>query len=352
MTVLVVVAMFTAAADDKSVVVLTPTATSASDEQLIADVARELQLGGFTVTRATTAVTDEDGLRAALVSSTKEHRAVGGVRLSPTRSQISVEVWGQHKEVRKLRRRDFPAVGADERRVVALRAVELLRAVLLEVTIEAEAPPPEPPVTPQPIVDETPKPEPKPTPPTMTVETLPDPPPPDVTRARVWRLGLGAGADKLGSAEPVPAASLSAGVLLGDTWLAELDLRGDVLPATAERATAKAGIRAFAATIGIGPLWRSDPWELGVLANAGIAALDVRGDAPPPLVVHDTTRVRPTASGSLRATYWFGENLWMRLNAQVGWVQPLDVYVGSFPVAEVGPLRYGGELALGVAFDD
>lgn len=340
-------------ADMKAVVVLTPANATPSDEQLVADVARELQLGGFTVTRSTTITQDEDGLRAELIKLADEHGAGGGVRLSPTRAQITVEVWGHENAIRKLRRRDFPAVSADERRVVALRAVELLRAVLLEVDIAAHAPPePETSTTIQSFIAE-PEPQ-KQTPKTsITIEPTPTPtrePERVATRPGMWRVGLGAGADKYGDASIAPAATLSAGVVVADDWLVETMLRSDLLTTHEEREAVGVDTRAFGATLGIGPLWRIDDWELGLLVSGGVTAFAIRGDATAPLIERSSTLVRPTANGSLRATYWITDHVWARLGGQAGWVRAVDVYLGNVRVAQTGPLAFACELALGFAW--
>lgn len=343
MTALVVIALFaTASADTRGIVVLVPEKCSADDELMVADVARELQLGGFTVTRIGSTAVDDDGLRAELLHLAKEHGATGAIRLSPTRTQITVEVWGSEGEIYKLRRRDFPATKADARRVVALRSVELLRAVMLEVSLASLAPPAPKTEMPAFIVE----PVSAPTPTTSIDESITHAP---RSRNRVWRIGTGVAVEYFGNV--APTVSLSIGRLVAHRWLAEGAARTTVIAVRDSVENAKLEARHVDAIVGIGPLWRSSPSEFGLLASAGVSVIAARGDAALPLITAATTRVRPTVAASVRTTYWLNDHAWSRFSGQLGWIPPIDLYLGPIRATELGPLTASFELAFGWAWD-
>ncbi len=276
------------------VVIVSPAAPSADDARLIDDIARELQLGGFEITRLTAEIADADSLRATLITVATHEHAVGGIGLLPTASQITVEAWGEAGANRKSRRRDFVAVGFDERRVVALRAVELLRAVLLEVSL-APAATDQAPAQMPPLIAEAPE---SAAPKAAVIAT--EPSRTDYTRTNAWRAGIGVGAERFGDSPDQPAVSVSAGRLLSYRWLAEATKSPGVFAMRENRQDAKHEARDYSALLGVGPLRRKDTWEIGALASGGVSTFAVHGNASAPLITNATTLVRATATGSLQ----------------------------------------------------
>lgn len=120
-----------ARADERTVVLLEPkTATATSDETLTRARA-ELTAAGF---RVVVAKRDQEDIRGALTIALRDASGIAAIAIDGSASSSLVDVWVTDRLTGKLSIRPVETAGAkDTPSLLAIRAVELLRASLIEI---------------------------------------------------------------------------------------------------------------------------------------------------------------------------------------------------------------------------
>jgi hypothetical protein len=314
------------------VVVIAPPHVS---EALVTDVLRELRVAGYTIDR---------DVVGDLAASAEAHDAVAAMVLGETPESVSVEVFGVLGQQSKTRYKEMPMHDANDRRVASLRAVEIVRGVLLELGVQPPTPISEF-VNPYESV-------------TAKKDTLaavdaamadePTPLAPALPPRFRWLVGAGAGVVDVGRPEGV--ATLMLGRRFG-RLLADASLTGAFTARIAHSGGAEASVRPFAVRLAAGPLFSFAFLDVSPFAAVSLDFLAVHGSAPPPFVAHTTVRPRPELSAGGRLMHRFENRMWLGLCAQAGWVAPVRVTIVDRRALDLGPLAISAELLVGWVLD-
>jgi hypothetical protein len=317
---------------------------SGSDPQLTRQLRVELGALGFDVVTM-----DELGridLTSEILKLTRDDDLLAIIRVSPDVSRL--EVWAADPEsgIYVTRGIDLARAGGQPR-IIALRAVELLRAGLREIDARrqlARLPPPAlPPAPERPPAPSAPPPDASPS-------------PPDTTRRAPSRLSVGAGLGAVASAGGVGTALVAASSIelgLTSNWGAgalgflSLDQR------TVSNDRGSSSVRVFLG--GLGPLLRygipATRWQLKAAIAVGGAALPTTGSAQGQLVAKTDVATSPTAFASVALGYEVVPDLALTGAILAGALFPrATIQFGGEPVAHWGPLYGAGLVGAALQF--
>jgi hypothetical protein len=316
---------------------------SGPDPQLTRQLRVELGALGFEVVTL-----DEIGrmdLTAEILRLTRDDDLLAVIRMSPDGSRL--EVWAADAESGIYVTRGIDLVRAGgQPRIVALRAVELLRAGLREIDARrqlARLPPPMP---------STPEHAPLPA---LAPDVLPSPSP-DSARRTNERFAFGVGLGAVASGGGVGSAfvaSPSVEVWLAPEWgvgavgFASLDER------TISNDQGSSSVRAFLG--GVGPALRyrlpQTRWHLQAVVAAGGAVIPTTGSASGQAVAKTDVATSPTALASVALAYDVVPELAITAAVMGGSLFPrATIQFAGQPVAHWGPLYGAGVLGAAVQF--
>jgi len=315
---------------------------SGPDPQLARQLRVELGALGFDVVTL-----DEVGrtdLTAEILKLTRDDDLLAVIRVSPDGSRL--EVWAADAESGIYVTRGIDLVRAGgQPRIIALRAVELLRAGLREIDARrqlARLPPPAP---------AAPERVPQPAPAADVV-----PPPSLVGRRGNERFAFGAGLGAVASGGGIgPAFVAAPSIELWPTsdWgvvaigLATLD------PRTVSNERGSSSVRVFLG--GIGPAFRyhfpDTRWHLQAMVAAGGAVVPTTGSARGSSVAKTDVATTPTAVASVSIAYDVVPDLAINAALLGGALFPrATIQFAGQPVAHWGPLYGAGTLGASLQF--
>jgi hypothetical protein len=328
-----------AAAEASRVVLLEPTNQAAALREAFERTKAELGAAGFDV--VVRPLVDASNPRPALEEAARETNAFAAVAISTASGSAAADIWVTDRLTGKtlIRSVDVRDVGAESRAsALAIRAVELLRASL----VEAIHPPP-PPAT-------VPAPAPAPIPDDVS-EWMADPV--DSPLAG-FALEIGGallhGFDDLGPAGS-PLLRLSYGADLG--LAGRLTVAGPAFGARPEGPYGSAVVRQEMATLELVYAPPVDWWGVQPLASAGFGAyhLHARGELEPPFVGQTDEVWSLAVRFGVGLGYRFHPDVMALLDAELVLVVPRAVVtMAGEPIASAGAPSLSSSLGVVVRF--